>query len=169
MQVSGLSWALSEDWWDAMTPDNSAQRMLKIRSMRIILFGLVLGAVAFAGIVFYTVQFGKGPAAPNDERMTPTLTGLALVALALYFVLPGYVLREGRRRLLIQPATADVENLLRLYGAQLVTALVLCEAATFGILLGYLMTGVPWPLFLAAIAVLLMLARFPTRDRASAW
>jgi hypothetical protein len=138
-------------------------------TLRIILFGLTMGLLVFAGIAVYLVQFGNGPMAPNNDLLSWVLLGCAAPMLILQFVMPSMILNSIRAKMLVRPTDHLYENLIGAYRAHVIIGWAMCEGAAFTVLIGYLLEGNVLLLAIAGVALILMLFRLPTQDSLNGW
>lgn len=152
-----------------------------VRALQVIVGTMAAGTLAFAGLVAALRAAGRGPP-PEGPMLTWLATGLAVITVLMWQLLPSVVAARGRRQIaagelppprggwLAELAESEDGRLLLLYqtctmlgaaaleGAALFACVAyLVEAATPALVLGLVLTG------------LLLLAEFPTRARAERW
>jgi hypothetical protein len=137
--------------------------------LRIIGFALIIGQILFVLIAVVVLQTQNGPALPSEELVVWILAGIGVLNLLLQFVLPAILLNSARARLRARPPELCYQGLLDAYRAATIMAWATCEGAGFVMLLGYLLTGNACMLGIAAVAIVLTLARFPTTSGLANW
>jgi len=145
-----------------MTPSN-----MSISTLRIVVIAMTVGVAAFTGVV-YAIGSTRGalgrPA--SSEIMLAVLAALAAGAALAYFVVRRVIVSQLQRRCAGLDSHEDVTTLLM---SQFFTLTVLgCALAEgpglFGAVI-YLLTQNALALLAPALAVLLLLAQFPTDGR----
>lgn len=140
-----------------------------VMGMRLIQVVLVLGVLAFLGVSVAIVG-SAGPTIPGGPRsLLLLLSVLGVPLLLLQLVLPSMMQSAARSRFAGLPVPEFDRKMLATYRGTSITALALCEAAAFLSVMAFLMFGKPLALTVAAIALLLMIAKFPTVEGAAQW
>jgi hypothetical protein len=151
---------------------------LRLRVMQIIVVALLLGVATITGIALYiviVVTGGRGQAPPQDLPLITLVAELMLAAnVPLAFALPGMQLRSALRRMAARQtpgmgSATDVEELLAVRQVTLIVSLALLESVAFMAAIAYMMEAQEVALGIVAIIIVLMLAKFPTRDRLRMW
>jgi hypothetical protein len=163
------------DPYDSLTP----QRLFP---MQIIASSLLMGVVVCLGIMLYLVQVqqrGQGAVPPENLPIMSLLAGAMLAICGpLAFIVPGIITRSGLRQILAGtwpsgggsavPATGGAQ-LMGLRQTTLIVGLAMLEGTAFLGCLAYRQEAQPLALALVAVAVLVMLCKFPTEARVRAW
>jgi hypothetical protein len=154
----------------------------RVFTMRIIVFALIMGLVGFAGVACFLVYIEREGEPVRPIEGLPVLTLVAVGGLAAGVVaslaVPGLVFSNAQRQIVAGTWTAppgvdpnsDLGKLLRsdsvrLLGArqsELIVGLALLEGPALLALVAFLQEARPYALVLAAVAVILMLLRFPS-------
>jgi hypothetical protein len=156
---------------------------LRLRVMQIIVVALLLGVATITGIALYiviVVTGGRGQAPPQDLPIITLVAGLMLATnVPLAFALPSMQLRSALRRMAARTrqadggagmgSGADVEELLAVRQVTLIVSLALLESVAFMAAIAYMMEAQEAALGIVGTIIVLMLAKFPTRDRLRMW
>jgi hypothetical protein len=155
-----------------------------LRTMQIITFAICMGLIFFGAIVLYLVLVqnqGQGLTKPPPQVPVVSLlaAGLLVVTGVMSFVLPAAVARSNLRRIaagtwspprgMTPPPSTDAGKLLILRQTTLIIGLALLEGTGFMGCIGYMLEGQALALLVVAVALGLMLARFPTEGRVRGW
>jgi hypothetical protein len=150
----------------------------RMLTLRIIVFAQTLGLVIFAVVVFFMVQ---------NRRAAPMATEtFSLVALALLAGLgtasvafPHFALRQDLQRIArgewrpppgaASAYASDSAKLFAVYLRTLILGLALVEGAGIYCCVAYLLEGRQYVLALIGVALVLLIARFPTESGLRAW
>jgi hypothetical protein len=158
----------------------------RLTVMRIILFALVIGSLAFMGIV---LAMRLSPNPPNAANTAPLMTymgmGFGLLMFLLHLIIPRLVVANARNGIArgtwnpsdprhpLSPeqirSMGDIGLLLALYQSQVIIGLAMLEGATFFNLIAYLLEGDAASLVVAGLLVVVMLSHFPTQPRLEAF
>jgi hypothetical protein len=132
---------------------------VRLRVLRIIAGALLLGVIMFLAVAFFIVWARQKEGNPPPVEGPPLLTWVAVGLLVMNAVLSVVMLRIGLR-----------SNPAGLPGVQsaLIMALAPLEAAGLMGGIAYLQEARPLALVVAGLALLLMLAHFPTDRRVQA-
>ena len=160
-------------------PDQDRQLFVRLRIMRILVLAMALGVFIFlviAGIV-------RHQAADQPAVDMPMITFFALgfggLQLVLQAVIPGLIATNLRRQLAAgkwPPARMgqavpadDFGKLCLLYQTRLIIGAALAEGAALFLVMAYLIEGQLVALAGAAVMLVLVLTRFPTRPGLEGW
>lgn len=162
--------------------DDSEFLRPRLRVMQIIAAALVAGATIFLGIALYLVfSQGKGLGPPRD---TPLISLVAIAMLiangTMSLLLPGAVARAGIRSIAAstwsppqsmraEQFASDEAKLLSVRQTSQLIGLALWEAVAFISGIAYLLEAQSYILVVAGLALLVMLANFPTAVRTQLW
>lgn len=153
----------------------------QLRVMQIIAGALPLGLICFLAIV---LVLGGGQ---QQQQPVPGLPMVSLVAAAgfvgcvlLSFIFPSAITRTGLRQIVdgtwkepegvkSEPVSSTPAKLLSLRQTTMIVGLAPLEGAGFFGCAAYLVEHQVAVLSIAGVAILLMLLRFPTAGRVSAW
>lgn len=154
----------------------------RLRVMQIIAAAMIAGAAIFLGITLVMVlSQDKGLAPPRD---TPLISLVAIVMLiangTISLLLPAAVAKAGIRSIAAgtwtPPQSMDAEQfasdeakLLGVRQTSLLIRLALWEAVAFISGIAYLLEAQGYILVVAGLALLVMLASFPTAIRTQLW
>jgi hypothetical protein len=156
----------------------------QLRTMRIIFGTLLVGVVAFLGIVLYVVQVqnhGQGMARPRDLPIVSLVATVVFgVCALLAFILPGLQTRSALRRILAGTwKTPDgvPPTLYATVGAKLMAVRQTTMMLGLGLLntpaflgcVAYLQEAHPLALGVSGAAAVLMVCKIPTEKRVRAW
>jgi hypothetical protein len=162
---------------DGLTPRS-------LRILQIIAVALLLGVVTFLGFVLYIVQVQHSGKGAMPDQAVPILTLIAVGFLAactpLAFIFPTMITRGTLRQMLARESVNppyDPEEMHPTGGSKLwevrqttmIVGLALLEGTAFTGCIAYLMDANPLALGVVAVAVFLMLGKFPTEQRVRAW
>jgi hypothetical protein len=161
-----------------------------IRTMQIIIFTMTLGLVVFLVIVlFLRAQPKPAPpqAAAQPAQDLPVISyaaiAFAVAAVPMSLLVPSGVVKAGRKQIAREMWTppahsavsfpqgpmGDTLRLAGLYQTSLIIGAALNEGPAFFALIAYFLEGLPAILGLAALLILGVAARFPTRARVEQW
>lgn len=162
---------------DPLTPQ-------RLRTMQIIAAALLLGVLIFLSIILYMVLVQNQGAPWQPPQDVPMLSIIAAVMLVLNAPLALLLPRLQTQAALKQIAAGrwrppvptrpgeldtDADKLLAIKQMTLTVSLALLEGAAFCAIFGYLLEGSYLALAVVGMAVLVMLALFPTEGRIRAW
>jgi hypothetical protein len=151
--------------------------------MQIVAGALLIGVGTFLAIVLYLVLVqngGRGNLPPNNLPIV-TFIGAAMIATLgpMSFLIPGIMTQSALPRIATgrwPPAGAnsavyatDGAKLMALYQTTMIVGYAMVEGAAFMGCMAYLLDGNWLALVVVAVAVGLMLARFPTEGRVRSW
>jgi hypothetical protein len=165
------------DPYDSLTPG-------RLLTLQIIAGSVIGGVVAFLGVALYLVlvqHFGGGTRQPGELPIVSSVAvALFVIQAPLSFIVPNLQTRSALRRILagtwaprrgvsavLHPTTGG--KLLGVYQTTLIVGLALLEGVALLGGIAYLVEGQPFAVGVAAVAIVLMLARFPTEGRARRW
>ena len=137
-----------------------------VRTMQIITFALIQGALMFGAIAFFIVGW---PPQPQPQGQLPIISylawGMAVVEFLLSLIVPGLSLKSKLKAL----TSKDDVSLVQAYSTKLIIQQALLEGAVFFNLVAYLIEHL-WPSLVVAGALLtIMLVNTPTRTRVEEW
>ena len=155
----------------------------RLRVMQIIAAVLPLAVGIFLSIAVFIVQFtrdGQGLAPVGDQPIFSLLAlGLLAVMAIVSLILPNPMVRQGLRRIAQRtvPGAPDADatllvnahEILVLRQATLIISLALIEGPAFLGCIAYLLEGRVFVLGVVALAIGLLLVRFPTQASTRAW
>ena len=167
-----------------MSHANHAIPSQVLRTMQIVAGALLLGLLTFLLIVsVITPHGGQGPN-PATDLPSPVLL-LAAAAMGIFcvpasFVLPNMITRAALRQIVagewkapaganVRPPETDADKLLMVRQTTMIIGLAMLEGTGFFSAIIYMLTGQVIVLTVVAVVVALMLARFPTQAKVSAW
>jgi len=132
------------------------------RTLRIIFIALVLGQLLFLGVVLYLRGSGYEAESPEmvvSFRYVVLILGTVVIAASHFF----YRLQLTRGR-----AESDLSARLGAYYTATIVRSAMHEGVTLLSLVAVLVTGEPFFIWCAVVVILLLLAMFPSRERAIA-
>jgi hypothetical protein len=152
--------------------------------MRIIAFALTAGVAIFVGVdlVLIHMYFNGVGLSPPDGLPYVTIVAIIMliVNVPLSFIVPESTAGINLRRIADgtwQPVPGtnpddyrtDLGKLLAVYQSSMIVGLAMLEAAAFTGCIAYLLEANPLALAVAVVAMILMIARFPTETRSRDW
>jgi hypothetical protein len=157
----------------------------RLRTMQIVAGALLLGAAAFLGIVLYIVlvqNHGHGNARPRNVPIISLMAVAMLSVMApLAFIVPRIQTRSALRRIVAGTWTirqlgvppevyaTDGGKLMSVRQTTLIVGLAYLQGSAFFGCIAYLLEAQSFVLGVIGVAVVLMLCKFPTRERVRAW
>jgi hypothetical protein len=155
------------------------------RVSQIIVAALIMGVVIFLAIIllFVPAQAAMIPAgggaplpAPADSAL-PLITYVALAMcladLALSFVVPKLVVANARKQIAREKAPkdkgGDTAALAQIYQTQLIIGAAMLEGGAFFAAIAFMLERKPIAAGMTLVLLIVLAARFPTRDRIVAW
>lgn len=151
--------------YDPNMPTLEEEIAPQVRTMQVIVGGLAVSPIVFAGIVVLIgVRIGPEAAA--------LMTKLALViGLVLLFVqqFAGRLVCQQAVNGLVKRSEEDPAALAGAYLSGLLVSTGICEAGAFINLIAFMVTREPITLAMAALLVLATLVRFPTLSTVANW
>ena len=175
--------------------DPDALRPL-VRICQIIIAALIAGVLFFLTVTLFITHVIMPPAAPvggmaagGGSLPLPLITliavAMAVINLAMSFVVPKLVVDQGRRKIAGEGPDAVMktdpsspkqlypagytDKLAALYQTQLIIGAALLEGAAFFAVIAYLLERSPIALLTALVLLGVMFTRFPTGDRVNNW
>ncbi len=175
--------------------DPDALRPL-VRICQIIIAALIAGVLFFLTVTLFITQAIMPPPAPvggmaagGGSLPLPLITliavAMAVINLAMSFVVPKLVVDQGRRKIAGEGPDAVMktdpsgpkqlypagytDKLAELYQTQLIIGAALLEGAAFFAVIAYLLERSPIALLTALVLLGVMFTRFPTGDRVNNW
>jgi hypothetical protein len=163
--------------------DADAVTRPRLRSMQIIAGALLIGVTTFLAIVLYLVLVqngGRGNLPPNNLPIVTFIAAAMIATLGpMSFFVPGIMTQSVLPKIVtgrLTPAggnpaafATDGAKLMALYQTTMIVGYALVEGAAFMGCVAYLLDGHWLALGVVAVAVALMLARFPTEGRVRSW
>lgn len=137
----------------------------QVRMMQIVVGGLAVSPIAFAGIA---LLIGKPIGADAAALLTKIALVLGLVMLFSQQIIGGVVCRKAAEGVMKRSGD-DPEALAGAYMAGLLVSSGLCIAGAFINLIAFMVTLEPINLAMGALLVLATLVRFPTVERVANW
>ncbi|MDA1231649.1 MAG: hypothetical protein O2856_12820 [Planctomycetota bacterium] len=142
-----------------------------IRGMQIITGALMTGVLVFSGVVFVTTE-GRIDGPP--EMITMIAAGFAFLMLVNHFVIPPIIVKAQLKELVAAELhqKTDEERVPRccgVYQTQMIIGFALLEGAAFFNLVAMMMEHCVASIVVVTLLVLLMMAKFPTRETVSFW
>jgi hypothetical protein len=151
--------------------------------MQIVAGALLIGVGTFVAVVLYLVLVqngGRGNLPPNN---LPVVTFIAAAMIAtlgpMSFFVPGIITQSVLPKIATgrwtpaggNPAAfaTDGDKLMLLYQTTMIVGYAMVEGSAFTGCIAYLLDGNWLALGVVAVAVALMLARFPTEGRVGSW
>jgi hypothetical protein len=166
----------------AMTDPDDALLRPRLLVLRIIAGALLAGVTMFLAIVLYLVLVQNQGQPLNPPPPVPILSlmavGMLVITAPLSFVVPGFLTRSAVRRIAAgtwrpapgaPPPASDAQGLISVFQSVLIVGLALLEGTAFFGCIAYLWEGNALALGVVAVALLLMLWRFPTESGVRAW
>jgi hypothetical protein len=156
----------------------------KLRTMQIIAAALLMGVLVFLFVVLYMVLVqnqGQPLGPPQDLPLVSLIAAVILVLNApLVFVMPQILTQSSVKQIAAgtwKPPQGvsgagfdtDTDKLLAVKQRTMLISLALIEGAAFCALIGFLLEGQYLALGVVGLAVILMLALFPSEGRVRAW
>ena len=166
----------------------------RVFTMQIIAGALAAGCVVLLAVAVYVVQTNDGKGIGGQPEEAPPVLSLMAIALLVMetpvaVFLPRLIQRKGLEALANSPrdghvapalqgrageqlpagTVSDTDFLLGNYQTAMILALALFEGASFLGSIAYMMEGRPLALGVSLAAVALLLTRFPTEGRVTAW
>jgi hypothetical protein len=156
----------------------------KLRTMQILAAALLMGVMIFLFVVLYMVLVqnqGQPLGPPQDLPIVSLIAAVILVLNApLVFVMPQILTQSSVKQIAAGTWKApqgvsgasfntDADKLLAVKQRTLLISLALIEGAAFCALIGFLLEGQYLALGVVGLAVVLMLALFPTEGRVRSW
>ena len=144
----------------------------RLRAMQIIAFALPMGVVIFLGIVLFLV-YGRANAPAPPQQSLPIITIISgvffLVTGSLSFIVPQFITRAALTQQAAQSEARDANALLGLRQTSMIISIALLEGPAFFALIAFLVEQQPLVLIVPGLALLGMLAQFPTENSVRNW
>jgi hypothetical protein len=155
-----------------------------LRTLQIIAVAMILGIVVFLGIALYIVQVQNNGQGMNPRQKLPIISFVAVAMLAacapMAFIIPAITTSSALRQILAGkgtsppgvPASMNATTGARLFAVRQTSFIIgsaLLEGPAFTGGIAYMLEANPLGLAVIAVAVLLMLYRFPTAERVRSW
>ncbi len=152
----------------------------RVRPIQIVNAALVAGVLFFTGFVLFGHVPGKPPAIA--DQLTYVVVAVFFVALLVWVFLPGRVADRQVTKIASRTWTpptrgptpqsafaTDTAKLLLAYQVKSIIGSALLEGAAFFAAVVFMLQREWFVLAIVAVAIILMLATFPTRGRVRAW
>ena len=142
-----------------------------VRTMQIIAAALMMGVLMFLGVVLITTA---GKFDGNPEFITIIAAGFAFLMLVNHFVIPPIIIRAQLKQAVAagMHQKQDDEKILEccgVYQTQLIVGFALLGRAAFFNLVAMMVEHCAGSIAVVTLLLLLMAAKFPTRDKVSYW
>jgi hypothetical protein len=153
------------------SPDDLDPFALPLRTGRILIAAMVLGATTFLGITLVLRNAGNMPPPPPLPIVSYVGIGFALTILVAYAVVPNQIAATARKQLPREARSGQVPvaRLTGLYLTRLIIAAALLESIVFMELIAYLLEGQLFSLGLGAVFLIGLALQFPSRGRVEQW
>lgn len=142
-----------------------------VRAMQIIAAALIMGVLMFLGVVL-VVTAGKLDGQP--EMITMIAAGFAFLMLVNHFVIPPIIGKAQLKQALAAGMNQKqdderIQEYCGVYQTQMIVGFALLEGAAFFNLVAMMMEHCAASIAVVALLLLVMVAKFPTRDKVSFW
>lgn len=142
-----------------------------VRTMQIIAAALMLGVLMFLGVVLVVTQ---GKLDGHPEMITLIAAGFAFLMIVNHFVIPSIILKAQLKQAIAAGMNQKqdderIQQFCGVYLTQLIVGFALLEGAAFFNLVAMLVEHCAASIAVVTLLLLLMVAKFPTRDRVSWW
>ena len=138
-----------------------------LMTLRIIVIAMIVGVAGITGLFVAMASSGRAPVSTApDAPFLPILAAICVAVVPGYILLRGLIVRQAQRRCSQVESEPDIRNVLMMqYFSVTVLGAGMAEGpGLFGAVI-YLLTQNSLALIAPALAVLVMLAMFPTDDR----
>jgi hypothetical protein len=150
------------------------------RVCQIITVALLTGAVIILGVSIALDPLASTRPAGNSldigQILTWVLLAFAAISAVMYFLVPGLITSQRRRRIAATTApsgrdalAADTGELAGLYQAQYIVGAATCEGPAFLAAIAYMLGKNPIALGVLCLLLAVLILRFPTRRRVADW
>ncbi|MBN1342879.1 MAG: hypothetical protein JXQ73_09385 [Phycisphaerae bacterium] len=162
-----------------------------VRVLQIIVAAVLFGVIALLAVILSEGLAGMSAEDPKGtgSLITYLALGYSAAAVVVCLVLPGIIVRAGRRKMLREPAArpayAEDENtmphphqktddevfgkLLRLFHVKTIISAAILEGMALFLLVAYMIEGKPTALAAAIVLTVGIALQFPTCSRAADW
>ena len=142
-----------------------------LRGMQIIAGALMMGVLMFLGVVLVATA-GKFDGQP--EMITMIASGFAFLMLVNHFVIPPIIIRAQLKQAIAagmhqRPDEERIQECCGIYQTQMIVGFALLEGAAFFNLVAMMVEHCAASIAVVTLLLLLMVAKFPTRDKVSFW
>lgn len=142
-----------------------------VRRMQIIAAALMMGVLMFLGVVLVTTA---GRLDGQPEMVTMIAAGFAFLMLANHFVIPPIMAKAQLKQAIgsgIHQKSDEekIQGYCEIYQTQLIVGFALLEGAAFFNLVAMMAEHCVASIVIVAVLLLLMVAKFPTRDKVTFW
>ena len=142
-----------------------------LRGMQIIAGALMMGVLMFLGVVLVATA-GKFDGQP--EMITMIASGFAFLMLVNHFVIPPIIIKAQLKQAIAagmhqRPDEERIQECCGIYQTQMIVGFALLEGAAFFNLVAMMVEHCAASIAVVTLLLLLMVAKFPTRDKVSFW
>lgn len=134
----------------------------QVRILTIILIALVIGQLAFAGVV--TFGFGAWNAPPKGMLLSAIAAGFALQMFAMALFVPAFAQKAGLKK-----AAGNVDAILPVYQVKTILAAAFLEGGGFLNLVAFMLEHNKWTLVPVGLGILFILSLIPSEMRITHW
>ncbi len=167
-----------------MNDSDSLVPLQQLRTVQIIAAALLLGLLSLCGVAVGLVHLGNNGRGVVLPQQIPFVTWIAIALFAvetpLSFLVPKIITRNALKAIVegkpmrVQQWTSSepppvVVQLATVYQTAMIVGLALLEGVGFLAGVAYLLEAEPVSLGIAAVVVVLMIARFPLANRVFDW
>ena len=141
------------------------------RSMQIIAAAWMLGVLVFLGMVLI-ITAGRIDGQP--EMITMIAAGFTFLMLVNHFVIPSIMVKAQLKQVVLsgihqKSGEEKIQGCCGIYQTQLIVGFALLEGAAFFNVVALMMEHCMISIALITLLLLVMAAKFPTRDKVSFW
>ena len=142
-----------------------------VRTVQIIALALIMGVVIFLGVVLVATASRIDD---SPEMITKIAAGFAFLMLVNHFVIPPIIVKAQLKQAIAaglnQKQDDDkIQECCGVYQTQLIVGFALLEGAAFFNLVALMLEHCVASIIVVTLLLLLMVAKFPTRDKVSFW
>ena len=142
-----------------------------VRMMQIIAAALIMGVLMFLGVVLLATA---GRIDGQPEMITMIAAGFAFLMLVNHFVIPPFIVKAQLKQSVGSGnhQKSEEEKILAscgIYQTQLIVGFALLEGAAFFNLVAMMVEHCVASIAVVTLLLLVMVAKFPTRDSVSFW
>lgn len=142
-----------------------------VRTMQIIAAALMMGVLMFLGVVLVVTE---GKLDGHPEMITMIAAGFAFLMLVNHFVIPPIIVKAQLKQAIATGMNQkqDDEKIQECCGVcqtQLIVGFALLEGAAFFNLVAMMVEHCGASIAVVTLLLLVMVAKFPTRDKVSFW
>lgn len=142
-----------------------------LRAIQIIAAALMLGVMVFLGVVL-VITAGRIDGQP--EMITMIAAGFAFLMLVNHFLIPSIMVKAQLRQAALsgidQKSEGEkIQACCGIYQTQFIAGFALLEGAAFFNIVALMMEHCVAAIAVVTLLLLVMVAKFPTRDKVSIW